>query len=150
VPGAAATAVTFYYDGEFGGGDVSSTGAYYGFYVLHGRLHTVNAPGLPHPSEGEGAALLAESSDGTLFGEKYTQKPEIGFGYANGTYTTFQDPNEVGTTSLDGTAIYNDNLNGAVAGAYSYTPGTATSPGYTKGFIARPAVTPARAHRGRR
>jgi hypothetical protein len=136
VPGASATAVNFYYDGEFGGDYVASDGAMYAFYVKDGRRHTVPAPGLPNPSSGQGADFVAVGSDGTLFGNEFSDNPFFGFAYADGRYTTIKDPQEVATSSLDGSEINNANLDGVLVG--NYTAGTSTQPPYIHGFIATP------------
>lgn len=61
-----------------------------------------------------------------------------GFAYANGRYATFRDPNQAGTGPQAGTVIYSANSDGVVAGAYTYTNGTAQQLPYAEGFIARP------------
>jgi hypothetical protein len=47
VPGAAATVIGFDTHGEFGGTYTTVGGASRGFYVIHGRLHTVSPPAEP-------------------------------------------------------------------------------------------------------
>ena len=130
VPGASATAVNFYHEGEFGGYYISTNGASHAFYVPDGTLQTIQAPGLPNPANGEGAALVAMSQDGTFFGDEFSQQPIFGFAYANGRYTTIRDPHQVGTTGADGTEVANANLNGVAVGNYTYTASTSTQPGY--------------------
>lgn len=138
VPGASATAVNFYHEGEFGGYYISNNGASHAFYVRDGRLHTIQAPGLPNPASGEGAALVAVSQDGAFFGDEFSQQPIFGFAYANGRYTTIRDPHQLGTTGADGTEVANANLDGVAVGDYTYTASTSTQPGYLHGFIAFP------------
>jgi hypothetical protein len=137
-PNASATAVNFYYQGEFGGYYIDSNEASHAFYVRDGRLHKIQAPCLPSPAMGEGAALVAVSQVGTFFGDEFSQQPIFGFAYANGSYKTIKDPNEVGTTSIDGTEVSNANIGGVVVGDYTYTAGTNAQPGYLQGFIAIP------------
>jgi hypothetical protein len=106
--------------------------------VIHGRLHTVGAPAQPgarHPA----LTLSAADAGGTLLGYATSANlPGYGIAYANGRYTTFQDPHQAGTGPQAGTVIYSANSDGAVAGAYTYTNGTATQFPFAKGFIARP------------
>jgi uncharacterized membrane protein len=127
VPGASATAVNFYYNGEFGGSYMSTDGASHAFFIKDGELHMI-----------QGASLVAVSKDGSLFGDEFSQQPIVGFAYANGRYTTIRDPDQVGTTSADGTEVSNANLDGVVVGDYTYTAGTSTQPGHLHGFIAIP------------
>ena len=136
VPGAASTAIGFYYHGEFGGNYANRNGALFGFYVLHGHLHTVAAPGLPHPAKGQGAVLVGVSAAGTVYGDEFSSGPAFGFTYRHGRYTRIKDPSEVGRTSLDGTFINNADLAGTLAGSYSVTPGTKKAGGDQEGFIA--------------
>jgi hypothetical protein len=142
VPGAAGTVVGFDTHGEFGGTYYTASGASRGFYVLHGTLHTISAPaehGAKHPV----LILSAADAAGTLFGYVDSANlPGYGIAYAHGTYTTFRDPHEAGTGPQAGTVIYSANFNGVVAGAYTYTGGTAKQFPYAKGFIARPDRTP--------
>jgi hypothetical protein len=149
VPGAAGTVVGFDNHGEFGGTYFAADGLSRGFYVIHGRLHTLSAPAEPgarHPA----LTLSATDTGGTLFGYATSANlPGYGIAYAHGGYTTFRDPNQAGTGPQAGTVIYSANSHGAVAGAYTYTNGTATQLPYAKGFIARPdrSSHPARAPR---
>jgi hypothetical protein len=143
VPGAQGTVVGFDNHGRFGGTYYAADGLSRGFYVIHGRLHTVSAPaehGARHPA----LTLSAMDTAGTLFGYVDSANlPGYGIAYANGGYTTFRDPNEAGTGPQAGTVIYSANSNGVVAGAYTYTNGTAKQFPYAKGFIARPMRTSA-------
>jgi hypothetical protein len=138
VPGAAGTVVGFDTHGEFGGTYFTAAGASRGFYVIGGTMHTLSPPAQPgarHP----GLTLSAMDAEGTLFGYVTSANlPGYGIAYANGRYTTFQDPNEAGTGPQAGTVIYSANSNGVVAGAYTYTNGTARQFPYAHGFIARP------------
>lgn len=133
VPGASGTVINFYQNGEFGGDYISSNGAEWPFYVKDGRLHRLPALELPNPSSGDGAMLTAVSAGGTLFGFQVSQDPLFGFAYANGKSTTIEDPNEVGSTSLDGTETANANLEGVVVGLYTYNQA-----GNFSGYIAIP------------
>jgi hypothetical protein len=138
VPGAQGTVVGFNNHREFGGTYIAADGASRGFYVIHGRLHTLSAPAEPgaqHP-----ALILSDvDTGGTLFGYVDSANlPGYGIAYANGRYTTFQDPNQAGTGPQAGTVIYSANSDGVVAGAYTYTNGTAKQLPYAEGFIARP------------
>ncbi len=143
VPGAQGTVVGFDNHGRFGGTYYAADGLSRGFYVIHGRLHTVSAPaehGARHPA----LTLSAMDTAGTLFGYVDSANlPGYGIAYASGGYTTFRDPNEAGTGPQAGTVIYSANSNGVVAGAYTYTNGTAKQFPYAKGFIARPRGTSA-------
>ena len=138
VPGAQGTVVGFDNHGEFGGTYFAADGLSRGFYVIHGRLHTISPPAQPgarHPA----VTASAVGADGTLFGYATSANlPGYGIAYANGRYTTFRDPNEAGTGPQAGTVIYSANSDGVVAGAYTYTNGTAKQFPYAKGFIARP------------
>jgi hypothetical protein len=138
VPGAAGTVVGFDNHGEFGGTYFTASGLSRGFYVLHGTLHTLRAPAEPgarHPA----LTASAVDAEGTLFGYVTSANlPGYGIAYAHGTYTTFQDPHQAGTGPQAGTVIYSANSDGVVAGAYTYTNGTAKHYPYAKGFIARP------------
>jgi hypothetical protein len=138
VPGAAGTVVGFDNHGEFGGTYFVASGLSRGFYVIHGTLHTLRAPAKPgarHPA----LTLSAVDADGTLFGYATSANlPGYGIAYAHGRYTTFKDPHQAGTGPQAGTVIYSANSDGAVAGAYTYTNGTAKQFPYAKGFIARP------------
>jgi hypothetical protein len=138
VPGAAGTVVGFDNHGEFGGTYYTADGLSEGFYVIHGRLYTLRPPAKPgaqHPA----LILSATDAAGALFGYVDSANlPGYGIAYANGRYTTFQDPNQAGTGPQAGTVIYSANADGVVAGAYTYTNGTAKQLPYTKGFIARP------------
>jgi YD repeat-containing protein len=139
VPGAADTVVDFDNRGTYGGYYVSSTGAIFGFYVLRGQLHTVATPGEASPAAGTGTELTGVSADGTLFGTVFPAgEPAYGFSLADGTYSTITDPNQVGTTDLDGTAVNSANAAGVVVGGYTYTAGTSTVGGLVTGFIATP------------
>jgi hypothetical protein len=143
VPGAQGTVVGFDNHRRFGGTYYAANGLSRGFYVIHGRLHTVSAPaehGARHPA----LTLSAMDTAGTLFGYVDSANlPGYGIAYASGGYTTFRDPNEAGTGPQAGTVIYSANSNGVVAGAYTYTNGTAKQFPYAKGFIARPRGTSA-------
>ncbi len=138
VPGSAGTVVGFDTPAEFGGTYYTATGASRGFYVLHGRLHTLRAPaehGARHPV----LILSAADAAGALFGYVDSANlPGYGIAYAHGTYTTFRDPHQAGTGPQAGTVIYSANSHGVVAGAYTYTGGTTKQFPYAKGFIARP------------
>jgi len=138
VPGAQATVVAFDTHGEFGGTYVAADGVSRGFYMIHGRLHTLSAPAEPgarHPA----LTLSAADASGALFGYATSANlPGYGIAYANGRYTTFRDPDEAGTGPLAGTVIYSADTDGAVAGAYTYTNGTTSQFPYAHGFIARP------------
>jgi hypothetical protein len=139
VPGAADTELTFYDHGTYGGYYLSSTGAMFGFYVKCGELYTVAAPGEANPPAGSGTELVGISADGTLFGDVFpAAAPIYAFSLADGTYTTIKDPNQVGTTGLDGTAVNGANATGVVVGGYTYTAGTSTVGGLVTGFIATP------------
>jgi uncharacterized membrane protein len=142
VPGAQGTVMAFDNHGEPGGTYIAANGASRGFYLIHGKLHTLRAPaesGARHP----GVTLSAVDTGGTLFGYVTSANlPGYGIAYANGRYTTFRDPNQAGTGPQAGTVIYSANSNGAVAGAYTYTNGTPTQFPYAKGFIARPDRSP--------
>jgi uncharacterized membrane protein len=142
MPGAQGTVVGFDNHGEFGGTYVAAGGTSRGFYVIHGRLHTLRPPAQPgarHPA----LTLSAVDTDGTLFGYVTSANlPGYGIAYAKGTYTTFQDPNQAGAGPQAGTVIYSANSDGAVAGAYTYTNGTANQLPYAHGFIARPDRSP--------
>lgn len=143
VPGAASTELTLYDHGTFGGYYVSSTGALFGFYVKCGKLHTVAAPGEANPAAGSGTELTSISADGTLFGDAIPAgQPISGFSLADGTFTTIEDPSQVGTTDMDGTAVNSANPAGVVVGGYSYTAGTSTVGGLVTGFIATPSTSP--------
>jgi hypothetical protein len=149
VPGAVGTVVSFDNDGEFGGSYVAADGVARGFYVIHGRLHTIGAPAEPgarHPA----VTVSAADAEGTVFGYVDSANlPGYGFAYANGRYTTFRDPNQAGAGPQAGTVIYNANSDGVVVGAYTYTNGTAEQLPYAEGFIARPDGSVHRArHRG--
>jgi hypothetical protein len=142
VPGAADTELSFYDRGTYGGYYVSSTGALFGFYVKCGQVHTVAAPGETHPSKGFGTELTGISADGTLFGDAFPAgKPIYGFSLADGTYSTIKDPNQVGTTDLDGTAVNSANAAGVAVGGYTYTKGTSEVGGLVTGFIATPSAS---------
>jgi hypothetical protein len=142
VPGAATTELTFYDHGTFGGFYASSAGALFGFFVKCGKLHTVAAPGEANPAKGFGTELTAISADGTLFGDAFPAgKPIYAFSLADGTFSTIKDPDQVGTTDLDGTAVNSASASGVVAGGYSYTKGTSTVPGLVTGFIATPSTS---------
>jgi hypothetical protein len=142
VPGAADTEVTLYDHGTFGGYYVSATGAQFGFYVQSGKLHTVAAPGQAHPPKGSGTELVGISADGTLFGDVFPAgKPIYAFSLANGIYSTIKDPNQVGTTDLDGTAVASASSAGVAAGGYTYTKGTSTVGGLVTGLIATPCTS---------
>jgi YD repeat-containing protein len=142
VPGAADTELTLYDHGTYGGYYVSSKGAMFGFYVKSGKLHTVAAPGEAHPTKGFGTELVGISADGTLFGDAFPAgKPIYGFSLADGTYSTIKDPNQVGTTDLDGTAVNSANTTGVAVGGYTYTKGTSTVGGLVTGFIAMPSTS---------
>jgi hypothetical protein len=139
VPKAAGTQVNFYNYGEFGGTYFSSTGASFGFYVSAGKLHTVIAPGESKPARDGGTELLAVSSDKTLFGDTSSPtKQTVGFADTDGSFTTINDPDEVGTTRFDGTTLANVSPTGDLCGFYTYTAGTASQFGLFHGFIARP------------
>jgi hypothetical protein len=143
VPGAAGTEVTFYDHGTFGGYYVSSAGALFGFYVKSGTLHTVAAPGEANPPAGSGTELVGISADGTLFGDVFPAgQPIYAFSLADGTYSTIRDPNQVGATDLDGTAVTSASTTGVTAGGYTYTKGTSTVGGLVTGFIATPCTSP--------
>jgi uncharacterized membrane protein len=150
VPGAAGTVVGFDNHCEFGGTYIAADGASRGFYVIGGRLRTLAAPAEPgarHP------ALILSDADtgGTLFGYVDSANlPGYGVGYAHGRYTTFRDPNQAGTGPQAGTVIYSANSDGVVAGAYTYTSGTAKQLPYAHGFIARPDRSAHRARASRR
>jgi hypothetical protein len=150
VPGAQGTVVGFDNHGEFGGTYVAADGLSRGFYVIGGKLHTVSppaGPGARHPA----LTLSAVGADGTVFGYVTSANlPGYGIAYANGTYTTFRDPHEAGTGPQAGTVIYSANSDGVVAGAYTYTSGTAKHFPYAKGFIARPDGSPHPAQASRR
>lgn len=144
VPKAAGTAVNFYNYGEYGGNYVSSIGAHFGFYVSGGKLHTVIAPGESNPGRGSGTDLLAVSSDKTLVGDVVsTTKQTVGFTDTDGSFTTINDPNEVGTIVFDGTTVANVNPTGELCGFYSYTAGAGTTSqfGLFYGFIATPTTS---------
>jgi hypothetical protein len=138
VPGAAGTVVGFDNHGEFGGTYFTASGLSRGFYVIHGKLHTLSPPaehGARHPA----LTASAVDAEGTLFGYVTSANlPGYGIAYAHGTYTTFKDPHQAGTGPQAGTVIYSANSDGVVAGAYTYTNGTAKHYPYAKGFIARP------------
>jgi hypothetical protein len=139
VPGAAGTEVSLYDHGTYGGYYVSSSGALFGFYVKGGNLHTVAAPGEANPPAGFGTELTGISANGTLFGDAFPAgKPIYAFSLADGTYSTIKDPNQVGTTDLDGTAVNNASPAGVAVGGYTYTNGTSTVGGLVTGFIATP------------
>jgi YD repeat-containing protein len=141
VPGAADTELTLYDHGTYGGYYVSSTGAEFGFYVKCGKLHTVAAPGEANPAAGFGTELTGISADGTLFGDVFPAgNPIYGFSLADGTYSTIKDPNQVGTTDLDGTAVNSASTTGVAVGGYTYTDGTSTVGGLVTGFIATPST----------
>ena len=141
VPGAAGTELTFYNRGTYGGYYVSSTGAMFGFYVQNGELHTVAAPGQANPPAGSGTELIGMRADGTLYGDVFPAgAPAYAFSLADGTYSTINDPNEVGTTALDGTAINGASATGVVVGGYTYTAGTSTVGGLVTAFIATPST----------
>jgi hypothetical protein len=150
VPGAQGTVVAFDTHGEFGGTYFAADGLSRGFYVIHGKLHTLRPPaeaGARHPA----LTLSAVDAEGTLFGyATSTNLPGYGIAYANGTYTTFQDPHQAGTGPQAGTVIYSANSDGVVAGAYTYTNGTAQQFPYAHGFIARPDGSPHPARASRR
>jgi hypothetical protein len=142
VPGAAGTQVTLYDHGTYGGYYVSSKGALFGFYVKCGKLHTIAAPGEAHPAKGSGTELTGISADGTLFGDVFPAgKPVYAFSLAHGAYSIIKDPNQVGTTDLDGTAVNNANSAGVAAGGYTYTKGTSKVGGLVTGFIATPRTS---------
>ncbi len=138
VPGAQATVVGFDNHREFGGTYFAANGISRGFYVIHGTLHTLTAPAQPgarHPA----LTLSAADAEGTLFGYATSANlPGYGIAYADGRHTTFRDPHQAGTGPQAGTVIYSANPDGVVAGAYTYTNGTATQFPYAHGFIARP------------
>jgi uncharacterized membrane protein len=138
VPGAAGTVVAFADHGKFGGSYFTADGLSRGFYVIGGKLHTLRPPAQPgarHPA----LTLSAVDAGGTLFGYATSANlPGYGIAYAHGRYTTFRDPHQAGTGPQAGTVIYSANPDGAVAGAYTYTNGTAKQLPYAKGFIARP------------
>jgi len=139
VPDAADTVVNFYQHGTYGGYYLSPTGAMFGFYVNNGELHTVAAPGEANPPAGSGTQLTAISADGTLFGDTFpAAKPIYAFSLAHGTYSTIKDPHQVGTTSLDGTAVNSASPTGVVVGGYTYTGGASTAGGLVTAFIATP------------
>ncbi len=142
LPGAAGTVVGFDNHRELGGTYTTASGASRGFYVIHGRLHTLRPPAKPgprHPS----LILSAADTAGTLFGYVTSANlPGYGIAYAHGRYTTFRDPHQAGTGPQAGTVIYSANRGGVVAGAYTYTNGTAKQFPYAKGFIARPDRSP--------
>jgi len=141
VPGAADTVVQFSGHGTYGGYYISSTGAMFGFYVQSGELHTVAAPGEANPPAGTGTELTGISASGTLFGDVFPAgMPANAFSLADGTYSTIEDPSEVGTTDLDGTAVNSASVTGVVAGGYTYTAGTPTVPGLVTAFIATPST----------
>jgi hypothetical protein len=141
VPGAAGTELTFYDRGTYGGYYVSSAGAMFGFYVQNGELHTVAAPGEANPPAGFGTQLIGMRADGTLYGNVFPAgAPAYAFSLADGTYSTITDPNEVGTTDLDGTAINCASATGVVVGGYTYTAGTSTVGGLVTAFIATPST----------
>jgi hypothetical protein len=150
VPGAAGTVVGFANHAEFGGTYYTASGAARGFYVTGGHLHTLKTPAEPgarHP------ALVLSDADaaGTLFGYVDSANlPGYGIGYAHGRYTTFRDPHQAGTGPQAGTVIYSANADGVVAGAYTYTNGTAKHLPYAKGFIARPDGSSHRVRASRR
>jgi hypothetical protein len=141
VPKAAGTAVSFYNYNEYGGVYFSSTDGYFGFYVdSQGKLHTVAAPGESKPSPGHGTVLIGINSDRTLFGNVYSPiKPTTGFADTAGSFTSINDPKEVGNTPLDGTSVDNVSPVGNLVGEYTYTLGTAKQGGLIYGFIATPA-----------
>jgi YD repeat-containing protein len=142
VPGAADTVVTFYDHGTYGGYYVSSTGAMFGFYVQSGELHTVAAPGEANPPAGSGTELTGISADGTLFGDAFPAgNPVYAFSLAGGNFSTIKDPKQVGTTSLDGTAVNSASPTGAAVGGYTYTAGTPTVGGLVTAFIATPRTS---------
>ena len=138
VPGAHGTVVAFDSHGELGGSYFTADGLSRGFYVIHGSLHTLRPPAQPgtrHPA----LTLSAADAQGTMFGYATSANlPGYGIAYANGRYTTFRDPHQAGTGPQAGTVIYSANSYGVVAGAYTYTNGTATQFPYAKGLIARP------------
>jgi hypothetical protein len=146
VPGAAGTVVGFDNHSEFGGTYYTASGASRGFYEIGGHLHTLKPPtepGARHP------ALILSDADtaGTLFGYvDLANLPGYGFAYAHGRFTTFRDPHQAGTGPQAGTVIYSANSDGVVAGAYTYTKGTAKQLPYAHGFIAWPDRS---AHRAR-
>lgn len=141
VPKAAVTVVAFYNYGKFGGFYFSSTGAYFGFYVSAGKLHTVTAPGESKPAQGNGTVLSGVSHDGTLAGSVFsTTKPTVGFVDTAGCFTTINDAKEVGRTPLDGTVVESTSPEGDLVGYYTYTQGTAKQAGRTYGFIATPST----------
>lgn len=141
VPGAAGTELTFDNRGTYGGYYVSSTGAMFGFYVQNGQLHTVAAPGEANPPAGSGTELIGMRPDGTLYGDVFPAgAPAYAFSVAGGTYSTIKDPEEVGTTALDGTAINCVSATGVVVGGYTYTAGTSTVGGLVTAFIATPTT----------
>jgi hypothetical protein len=150
VPGAQGTVVAFDNHGEFGGTYVAASGLSRGFYVIHGKVHTVRPPTQPgarHPA----LTLSAVDAGGTLFGYATSANlPGYGIAYAHGRYTTFKDPHQAGTGPQAGTVIYSANSDGAVAGAYTYTNGTAKQFPYAHGFIARPDGSSHRARASRR
>jgi hypothetical protein len=150
VPGAQGTVVAFDDHGELGGSYFAANGLSRGFYVIHGKLHTVRPPAQPgarHPA----LTLSAVDAGGTLFGYATSANlPGYGLAYTHGSYTTFRDPHEGGTGPQAGTVIYSANSDGVVAGAYTYTNGTATQFPYAKGFIARPEGSSHRARGPRR
>jgi hypothetical protein len=97
------------------------------------------APGEAHPPSGSGTELVGISADGTLFGDAFPAgKPISAFSLADGTYSTIKDPNQVGTTDLDGTAVTSASSTGVTAGGYSYTKRTSTVGGLVTGLIATP------------
>lgn len=139
VPGAATTVLTFDNHGIYGGYYASSTGGTFGFYVRHGKLHTVAAPGEANPPAGFGTELIGMRADRTLYGDVFPAgAPAHAFSLADGTFSTINDPKEVGTTELDGTAINCASPSGVVVGGYTYTGGTSTVGGLVTAFIATP------------
>jgi len=141
-PNAVLTVVTFYDYNQFGGTYLSSTGAYFGFYVdASGTPHTISAPGKTNPAKGNGTYLLGISPDGILFGDVIsTTKPFAGFADSAGSFIFINDPLEVGTRPLDGTFVDNVSPAGDPVGFYSYTQGNAEQgvSGLFYGFIATP------------
>lgn len=140
VPKAAVTVVAFDNYGKFGGFYFSRKGAYFGFYVSRGKLHTVTAPGESKPAAGNGTILSGVSHHRRLAGSVFsTTAPTAGFVDDAGFFTTIKDAKEVGTTPLDGTLVEGTSPKGDLVGYYTYTAGNAERAGRTYGFIATPS-----------
>ncbi len=137
-PAPPGTVVGFDNPGEFGGTYFAANGLSRGFYVIHGRLHTLRAPASPargtRPSSCPPWTPAAPCS-GT---RPLPTCPATGSPTLTARYTTFRDPHQAGTGPQAGTVIYSANSDGVVAGAYTYTDGTAKQFPYAHGFIARP------------